>query len=144
MQVDVVVTGDRQAAGVIDRLSRRLDDGTPAMRGLVDQLLEVEQERFAGRGVRWRRLSPQTRRIKAEQGLDPRPNIATGRMMRSLTTRHGPGQVVRVTPTSLTFGTSVWYARFAKKLGRNPVGATRTQRKQLVAELKRILVEDDR
>jgi hypothetical protein len=142
MQVDVVVTGDRQAGALIDRLSRRLEDGTPAMRGLVDQLLEIEQERFAGRGVRWRKLSPHTRRIDAQQHRDPRPNVSTGRLMRSLTTRHAPGQVVRVTPTSLTFGTSIWYARFAKKLGRNPVGATRTQRKQLVAELKRILVED--
>jgi hypothetical protein len=143
MQVDVVVSGDRQAGALIDRLSRRLEDSTPAMHSLVDQLLEVEQERFAGRGVRWRRLSAATRRIKAQQHLDPRPNVATGALMRSLTTRDAPGQVVRVTPTSLTFGTSVWYAKFAKKLGRNPVGATRTQRKQLVAELRRILVDDE-
>lgn len=142
MQVDVIVTGDRQAAALVDRLAQRLDDGTPALRGLVDTLLEVEQERFAGRGVRWRKLDPETRRIDAQQGRDPRPNVNTGRLMHSLTTRGAPGQIVRVTPTSLTFGTSVWYAKFARKLGRNPVGATRAQRQHLVAELKHLLLRD--
>src|SRR4051794_29385740 len=78
MEVDVVVTGARQTQELIDRLSHRLDDETPALRGLVDTLLEVHQERFHGRGVRWRPLDPETRRIDAQQGRDRRPNVNTG------------------------------------------------------------------
>lgn len=142
MDIDVLVTGDRQAAALVDRLAHRLEDGTPALTSLVDTLLEVHQERFQGRGVRWRRLDPDTLRIDRQQGRDPRPNVFTGKVMRSLTQRGAPGQVVRVTPTSLTFGTSIWYARFAKKLGRNPVGASRAQRRHLVNELRDLLLRD--
>lgn len=142
MNVEVLVTGDRQAAQLVDRLARRLHDGTPALTGLVDTLLEVHQDRFQGRGVRWRKQDPDTLRIDRQQGRDPRPNIVTGRLMRSLTQRGARDQIIRVTPTSLTFGTRVFYAKFAKGRGRNPVGASRAQRKHLTAELKQLLLRD--
>jgi hypothetical protein len=137
-----VIVHERKAAALVDRLAQRLEDGTPALMGLVDTMLEIESDRFAGRGQRWRKLAPETRRIDRQQGRDPRPNVNKGDMMRSLTQRGAPGQVVRVTPTSLRFGTSIWYAKFAKKLGRNPVGVTRAQRRTLVDELKRLLLKD--
>ena len=62
--------------------------------------------------------------------------------------RGAPGQVVRVTPTTLTFGTNVWYARFAQRgIGeprRTVVGLTRVQRKRVVDELRSLLLEDVR
>ena len=142
MNIELLVTGDRQAEQTLDRLGRRLEDGTPALYDLVDRLLEVHQERFTGRGQRWRKLDPATLRIDRQQGRDPRPNVLTGALMRSLTIRDAPGQLVRVTPNSLTFGTRIWYAQFAKKLRRNPVGMTREQRKQFAAELKRLLLKN--
>jgi hypothetical protein len=142
VNVQVIVRGEHEVAALVDRLAQRLEDGTPALMGLVDTMLEIESDRFAGRGQRWRKLAPETRRIDRQQGRDPRPNVNKGDMMRSLTQRGAPGQVVRVRPTSLRFGTSIWYARFAKKLGRNPVGVTRAQRRTLVDELKRLLLKD--
>lgn len=142
LQVGVDVRGTRRAAGLCDRLSRRLADGTPALRGIVDSLTDAQAERFAGRGRRWRRLSPETVRIDRQQGRDPRPLILTGTLMRSLTVRGAPGQLVHVGPTSLTFGSRVFYAKFQKHMGRNPVGLTRLQRLPLIAELRRLLIED--
>jgi phage gpG-like protein len=140
MRVDVVVRGDEQAERLLGRLARRLEDGTPQLLGLVDQLIEAEQERFAGRGIRWRRLAPSTSR----QGR--RPLVLTGELMRSLTVRGYRGQIVEVRPGQLRFGTRVYYARFHQKgegvPKRTVVGLTRIQKKSVVAELRSLLLED--
>lgn len=146
MRVDVVVRGDRQASDLTRRLARRLSDGSPQLLGLVDQLLEAEQERFAGRGARWRKLSPLTVRKDRQQGRDPRPLVLTGELMRSLTVRGHPRQIVEVRPTQLRFGSSVYYARFHQRGEGTPrrtvVGLTRAQKHTIVAELRRLLLED--
>lgn len=148
LQVDVTVTGDRPAVRLVNRLARRLEDGTPALRGLVDTLLEAEAERFAGRGARWRKLSRSTQRLDREQGRDPRPLVLTGELMRSLTVPGYRGQIVRLTPSSLQFGTSVFYARFHQKgegvPRRTVVGLTRVQKQRVVDELRQLLTEDHR
>lgn len=143
MQVDVEVRGAREASELVARLARRMEDGRPALLGLVDLLLESEQERFAGRGQRWRALARSTIRRKHGRG---RPLVLTGELMRSLTMRHAPGQSLTVTPTSIRFGTRVWYARFHQQgrgvPKRTIVGLTRVQKRSLVAELRRVLLED--
>lgn len=145
MQVDVVVRGDREAVALLGRLSRRLADGRPQLVGLVDQLLGAQRERFAGRGQRWKRLAPSTLRWHRREGAGPQPLMLTGELARSLTIRGYRGQIVRVTPTSLTFGTRVWYARFHHKgVGvprRTVVGLTRVQKKRVVDELRDLLME---
>jgi hypothetical protein len=142
MQVEVRVKRAEEAADLVNRLSRRLEDQRPALLGLVDELLKIHRARFAGQGVRWRKLSPETLRIDRQQGRDPRININKGDLQRSLTVRGAPGQVVRVTPTSLRFGTTIFTARLAKRNRRNPVGTTRVQRKDVAARLKATLLED--
>lgn len=146
MQVDVTVTGAEQTAALVNRLSRRLADGTTQLKGLVDMLLEAESERFAGRGQRWKRISPRTLRKDAQERRDPRPMRVTGRLMRSLTIRGAPGQIVRVSPTTLTFGTSIFYAHFHHRgegvPKRTLVGLTRVQRKRVVDELRDLLLTD--
>jgi hypothetical protein len=47
VDVDVVVR-DREAAQLVSRLARRLDDGRPALVGLVDRILFFQRERFEG------------------------------------------------------------------------------------------------
>lgn len=140
MQVDIVVRGAAQAEALLGRLTRRLEDGTPQMLGLVDQLIEAEDERFAGRGIRWRKLAPRT----ARQGR--RPLVLTGELMRSLTERGHPKQIVEVRPGQLRFGTRVYYARFHQKGEGVPkrvvVGLTRVQRKGVVDELRELLIGD--
>jgi hypothetical protein len=78
VNVQVIVRGEHEAAALVDRLAQRLEDGTPALMGLVDTMLEIESDRFAGRGQRWRKLDPETRRIDRQQGRDPRPNVNKG------------------------------------------------------------------
>jgi phage gpG-like protein len=146
MRVDVVVRGAEEAASLLERLGRRLEDGTPQLRKLVDLLVDAQLERFHGRGQRWRKLAKSTLRWHREHGAGTRPLILTGELMKSLTVRGARGQVVRVTPTSLSFGTRVWYARFHHRgegvPRRTVVGLTRIQRKRVVYELRRLLVED--
>jgi phage gpG-like protein len=145
MQIDIVVRGDRQAADLVERLSRRLEDGRPQLLGLVDMLLQSERRRFGG-AVRWKQLARSTTRRDARGHRDPRPMRLTGRLAQSLTVRGAPGQILRVTPTSLRFGTSVYYASFHQRgkgvPKRTLVGLTRTERRDLVSELRHLLLED--
>jgi hypothetical protein len=145
VQVDVLVRGDREAVEVVSRLARRLDDGRPALLGLVDRILYFQRERFEGRGARWRKLSPQTLRLDREQGRDPRPLVLTGALMRSLTQRGAPGQFLEISSDELRFGTRIWYAKFHKAgqgvPKRAPAGLTRVQRVELVERFRRHLLQ---
>lgn len=142
MQVDVTVRGDQEAARLCDRLSRRLFDGSPQFRGIVDLLLESQAERFAGRGTRWRKLSRSTIRREGPH----RPLVLTGLLMRSLTVPSARGQILRITPSTLTFGTRIFYARFHQKgegvPRRTVVGLSKPQKHSIVAEWGRLLMED--
>jgi hypothetical protein len=147
MRVDVTVKGDREAVALVERLSRRLDDNRSQLGSLVDVILAMQRGRFAGRGVRWRRLAPSTIKTDARQGRDPRTLVLTGATMRSVTVRGAPGQIIRLTPTSLTFGTSLYQARIQAKGNANlpkrkAVGMTRAQRQTLVKDLRDLLLED--
>jgi hypothetical protein len=146
LEVDVVVRGDKETSALLRRLQQRLADGRPQLLGLVDQLTEAEAERFAGRGARWRKLAKSTRRIHHRAGRGDRPLILTGTLMRSLTVRGHPLQIVQVRPGSLKFGTRVWYARFSHRgqgvPKRTVTGLSKPQRRTLVGELRRLLLED--
>jgi hypothetical protein len=145
MQVDVVARTD-EALQLISRLQRRLDDGRPALTGLVDRILYFQRERFEGRGTRWRKLSPATQRLDRQQHRDPRPLVLTGALMRSLTVRGAPGQLLEITPSQLRFGTRIYYARFHKQgqgvPKRAPAGLTRIQRVELVDRFRQLLLAD--
>jgi phage gpG-like protein len=140
-----VVVRSADVEALLDRLTRRLDDDRPQLLRLVDQLLEAERERFAGRGARWRKLAPSTVKQKRRDG-DPRPMIHSGRTMRSLTVRGNPDQRIVIRRDSLTFGTRVYYARFHQKgkgvPKRTLVGLTRVQKQGVASELRRLLLED--
>lgn len=145
MQVDVVVR-EREAAQLVSRLARRLDDGRPALTGLVDRILFFQRERFEGRGTRWRKLAPSTQRKDLQQHRDPRTLVLTGALMRSLTVRGAPGQFLTITATDLRFGTRIYYAVFHRRgegvPKRAPAGLTRAQRVDLVARFRRLLTQD--
>jgi hypothetical protein len=146
VDVDVVVRGDLEAVRLVSRLVRRLEDGRPALVGLVDRILFFQRERFEGRGTRWRRLAAGTLRWHRKRGRGAQPLILTGALMRSLTDRGAPGQFLQITSTTLSFGTRIYYARFHKRgLGvpkRVPAGMTRGQRVDIVERFRRLLTAD--
>ncbi len=147
MQIDVVVRGDRQTVDLLDKLTGRLEDGRPQFLSLVSKLNEVHRDRFDGKGVRWKKLSAATKardkRADKRGPRDERINVGpTRRLMDSLTQPGHPKQVVRIYPDRLVFGTSVFYAKFAKSNRRNPVGASRDAKQDLTDRLKRLLLED--
>lgn len=147
MQVDVTVKGDRDAVELIERLAKRLDNGKSQLGSLVETIMAMQRGRFERRGVRWKRLAPSTLKKDAEQGRDPRTLVLTGATRRSLTVRGAPGQIIRITPTSLTFGTSLYQAKIQKRGNanlpkRSAAGLTRAQSKTLVSELRDLLLED--
>ena len=131
-------------------LAERMRHNRPAFERLVGTMLQIEQQRFEGRGVRWRRLAPSTVATDRRQGRDPRTLVLTGALRRSLTVKGAPGQVVRLGDDYLTFGTRIYYAQFHKRGAgirgggklprRNPVGATKAQRSLLVDGLREFLV----
>lgn len=140
MRVTVEVRGADQAASLLERIGRRAN-GRLVLRGLLDDIMAVQRERYEGKGVRWRKLAASTLATDRRQGRDPRPLIASGELMRSLTVPGHPEQVVKVRPGELRFGTSVFYARFHHKgQGGMPkravVGFSRVHRKRLIDELK--------
>jgi hypothetical protein len=144
VEVNVVARGDREAVALVDRLSRRLGDGRPALTGLVDEILAFQNERFHGKGARWRRLAPATIREHARHGRGAQPLVLTGALMRSLTERGAPGQFIEITATQLRLGTRIYYARFHKRgqgvPKRVPAGLTRVQRGALVERLREVLL----
>lgn len=154
----------RKGLAETDKLVRRLQDGRPALLGIVDLLLAAERERFSG--ARWAKVAPSTLARDARGHRDPRLMVVTGALMSSLTERGGPDQILTVTPDRLRFGTRIWYAIFHQKgsahpsrgrkhraapanrpagdlrLPRRPlVGVTRPQRAQIVSELSRLLFD---
>lgn len=144
MEIDVVVRGDREAVQLVNRISRQLADGRPALLGLLDRIMAFQAARFRGSGTRWRRLARATLRWHRRRGRGEQPLLLTGALMRSLTVRGAPGQFIEIRADQLTFGTRIYYARF-HKLGRGvpkrvPAGLTRVQRVALVDHFRELLL----
>jgi hypothetical protein len=146
LALDVTVTGGPRAHQTLARLVARLDDSRPPLLSLLDLILMAQRERFAGKGVRWRRLKPSTLRAKRAANEPARTLVATGRLMRSVTILGAPDQVIDVRPGLLRFGTRVWYAHFHHKGQGVPkravVGLTRAWRQRLIDRLRTALLED--
>ena len=112
--MDIDVQGDERASSLTRRLASRLDTPRPRLAGLGDMLLEEHERPFAGGRL-----------------------TLTGDLKRSLTERNDRNLVLRVVGDVLEFGSRLFYARFHRV-----VGVDRRQRKGLVDELRRQLLED--
>lgn len=133
MELRITINGDREAAARLQRLGDRAGNARPVLNKVVDQLIDVERQRF--QSGRFKRLAPSTRARKRREGLDPRPLRASGALMRSLTQRSAPNQLLQVSNTELVFGTKLYYARF-HELGqgvpkRKPIDVTPKQREPI-------------
>jgi hypothetical protein len=143
VEVNVVARGDREAVALVDRLSRRLGDGRPALTGLVDEILAFQNERFHGKGTRWRKLARHAPRARP-----PRPRRPAARADRRADAiphrARGARPVPRDPHRPAAVRDPIYYARFHKRgqgvPKRVPAGLTRVQRGALVERLREVLL----
>lgn len=114
-----------EIGGLLTEIADRCLDARPAFSDVADKLIEAERRLFnTGRG--WPPNTASTKARKARQGLDPRPLHATGKGAKALTVRGATGQKLVIARDELRFGllggrTDVFYMRFQKARGRDPL-----------------------
>lgn len=94
-------------------------DLTPVWPDVVKVLQEEEAAAFASEGAttrrgKWKSLSPAYAARKAKKTPGKTILMATGRLQASVTAKT-EDSVIEETPTSLTFGTTVKYAKFHQR-----------------------------
>lgn len=145
LRVDVAVTGNERSIELLDRLHSNLENGSGQLLSLVDSVIEAQQARFGGKGVRWRKLAAVTLRKHREEGAGTQPLVLTGALRDSLTERGNPNMRVELRPGTLRFGSRVFYAEFHQKgkgvPRRTVVGLSKDQRSDVVNQLRSFLME---
>lgn len=123
MNLDLDVTGAREASGLFGAMARRARDPRPAWPMIAAILAKGERAVFATRGASlgtpWRRRRDGT----------PATLRQSGALAASLTRIGTPGQQLDASRTRLRFGTGIYYARFVAR-DRTFVGASRATRDQ--------------
>lgn len=131
VRLDMDVDGDRQFARYLFGVERNTRNARPAFTQIGRDMRRYERELFdskgASGGTPWEADKPATlaakRRLRTVPGakrrrrLDPRVNHATRRLRKSLTAagKANPDAIRRTTRDSITYGTSVPYAKFAQR-----------------------------
>lgn len=96
--------------------SARGTDMAPAFAALALDLMGEIEKQFDTEGEhvggKWAPLQPSTSAFKEQRGLDPRILHATLQLRNSLISEDAPGNVLAITPESMTFGTSVEYGKY--------------------------------
>jgi len=131
--------GATRAALHVRELGERAADPRPAFERIGRKLREAEAQWFNTHGAgRWPPLTAETADQKAAQGERAGTLIASGALLRSLTSR----SAVKVKRTELEFGTDVPYARFhqygTRDAPKRPpiVPATPRVRKEMTDEVR--------
>jgi hypothetical protein len=137
MRLEVYERGAERAASRFTRMQRRFQNPEPGFREVADFYRDRMRRRFASMGDgTWAPDAAETVRRKGSA----RPWIDSGKTMRSVTARGAPGSVEKMTKTSMRFGTSIFYARFASR--RRPLfNVTKADRRQVVSRFTRYLLE---
>lgn len=111
MRIDFSITGEDTAALKVEELAARAADMRPALMRVRELLAAGEREQFASQGSffgsRWPALADSTVAKKGSAEI----LVDTGKLRDSLT--GVTSGRTSVGATSLSFGTDVWYARFA-------------------------------
>ena len=128
VRFSIDIDGDRDFARYLLGVEQDTRNARPALTKIGRDMRRYERELFdsqgASGGMPWAPDKPATLAAKSQlrtvagasrrRRLDPRVNHATRRLRKSLTTG-GPGAIRRSTRDSLTFGTSVSYAKYAQR-----------------------------
>lgn len=135
MQLVVTETGVTKTVEDFLTLQHRLVEPRPGFESVADYLRGRQSRRFATRGDgSW----PPLRETTVKRKGNARVLYMTGALQRSLTTK-GRGSVQRVSGQTMTFGTSLFYARFVAK--KRPLfNTTSTDRRQASNRFMRYLL----
>jgi hypothetical protein len=117
------VVGDKKAVADLIRVGTRGADIRPISAVIRAVYLHSNERTFrSGVGLAgWPQLSPETAARKDREGLDPRPEHATGALERSLTSEaRVKGQTNRVGKTWLKFGSRLFYAAWQEGTKHQP------------------------
>jgi hypothetical protein len=91
----------------------------PAMREIAYYLMGVERKIFEAQGRRgggsWKQDTEAWLIRKVNLGLDPRINIATHALMRSMSEPEAPGQVLHVGDRNVRLGSALPYAEVTEE-----------------------------
>ena len=110
MALEIEVRGVEDAADRIERLGDRATEPGAAWEQIREELVKSERRAW-GRG--WAPLAPSTRRTNRARGESTEPLVASGDLKRSLTVVGAPHQVFKPENDQMTFGTDLFYARWA-------------------------------
>lgn len=126
--------GDKQASHRLEELADRVEDRRHFETVFVRVALRGGRRRFATRPG-WPPLAESTLRQKRKAGQPDTPNVATGRVLAALTVRGAPGQMLKSTSESITFGLEphgvAFYGEFLNK--RRPlIGLSRAEKRELL------------
>lgn len=102
------VLGNEEIEKKLLAMGGRVVLAEPAMHAIVNVFRDSEQAIFA-RGRSW---APNAAATIARKGRSD-PLVRSGALRRSLTEANDPNQLVEITPSSVKFGSKLWYAHFA-------------------------------
>jgi phage gpG-like protein len=146
MRLEFEVHGEKLVSRNLLRLSNRITDASPAFEHIAGQLLGWEGDLFDSEGDSagrpWAPLRKTTLDAKLRRHQDPHILVATGALRDSLTMKGAEDQTIIITPSSLTFGSTVPHARFHQRgtdrtPQRRPLDLSEANRKAMVRTLQR-------
>jgi phage gpG-like protein len=115
MRFRVLVFGTEAVYTRFTRMARDAADASPAFDDVAEELMRITDIQFQSQGRRgggsWKRLTQKWLNFKVNKGLDPRILHMRGPLRASVTQRGAPGQILKISPTQLDFGSSLSYAR---------------------------------
>lgn len=137
------------------RIAEHFEDPKPALEAVADLLRGDVEEQFDTEGGHasggWKALSQKRIDEKARLGLDPRILRASGALYESLTRKFDPRHIERLSGSSLTFGSTVFYGIFHQSSEprtvipfRPPIALTEQDKRTMVKAMQRALVGGER
>jgi phage gpG-like protein len=142
------ILGDKVVDRDLIRIGARITDARPALEAVATLMMSETGEQFDSQGARasggWAPLKPATILSKRARGLEDPERIlyATGALLRALTQRDDPNQLLEVHEDELLYGTTLPYAAFhqtgtRKMPQRRPVEFTEDTRREIVKLVQR-------
>lgn len=114
MRFEVVMFGEKVVATKFTRMARDTANARPAFNRVATYLMDITGKQFSSQGRRgggrWRPLTEEWLRRKIAKGGDPRILHFRGALRNSVTVPKARGQVLKIGPTSLEFGSKLPYA----------------------------------